>query len=43
MVGALAASVVGEMFFDHARAQSRRVVDVSLAVNDGHALLPKRS
>ena len=26
---------------DHARAQSRRVVDVALAVTEGHALLPK--
>ena len=30
-----------EMMRDHARAQSRRVVDVALAVTDGHALLPK--
>jgi AmiR/NasT family two-component response regulator len=28
---------------DHARAQNRRVVDVSLSVVDGHALLPKGS
>jgi AmiR/NasT family two-component response regulator len=27
---------------DHARAQNRRVVDVALAVVEGHALLPKR-
>ena len=27
---------------DHARAQSRRVVDVAGAVTEGHALLPKR-
>jgi response regulator NasT len=32
-----------ELMRDHARAQSRRVVDVALAVTDGHALLPKRS
>ncbi|MGI8781920.1 MAG: ANTAR domain-containing response regulator [Solirubrobacteraceae bacterium] len=31
-----------ERMRDHARAQSRRVVDVALAVTDGHALLPKR-
>jgi AmiR/NasT family two-component response regulator len=31
-----------EMMRDHARAQSRRVVDVARAVTDGHALLPKR-
>jgi response regulator NasT len=31
------------MIRDHARAQSRRVVDVSIAVNDGHALLPRRT
>jgi AmiR/NasT family two-component response regulator len=30
-----------ELMRDHARAQSRRVVDVARAVNDGHALLPK--
>ncbi len=30
-----------ERMRDHARAQSRRVVDVALAVTDGHALLPK--
>jgi len=28
---------------DHARAQSRRVVDVARTVTEGHALLPKRS
>ena len=27
---------------DHARSQNRRVVDVAVAVADGHALLPKR-
>lgn len=27
---------------DHARSQSRRVVDVAHAVAEGHALLPKR-
>ena len=32
-----------ELLRDHARAQSRRVVDVAVAVADGHALLPKRS
>jgi response regulator NasT len=32
-----------ERLRDHARAQSRRVVDVARAVTDGHALLPKRS
>ena len=31
-----------ELMRDHARAQSRRVVDVALSVSDGHALLPKR-
>jgi response regulator NasT len=30
------------MLRDHARSQSRRVVDVAIAVADGHALLPKR-
>jgi AmiR/NasT family two-component response regulator len=30
-----------ELLRDHARAQSRRVVDVAVAVNEGHALLPK--
>jgi AmiR/NasT family two-component response regulator len=30
------------MLRDHARAQNRRVVDVALAVVEGHALLPKR-
>ena len=32
-----------ELMRDHARGQSRRVVDVALAVVDGHALLPKRT
>jgi AmiR/NasT family two-component response regulator len=32
-----------ELMRDHARAQSRRVVDVARAVTDGHALLPKRN
>ena len=32
-----------ELMRDHARAQSRRVVDVARAVTDGHALLPKRT
>jgi AmiR/NasT family two-component response regulator len=31
-----------ELMRDHARAQSRRVVDVARAVTDGHALLPRR-
>ena len=31
-----------ELMRDHARAQSRRVVDVARSVTDGHALLPKR-
>ena len=31
-----------EMLRDHARAQSRRVVEVARAVTDGHALLPRR-
>jgi response regulator NasT len=31
-----------ELLRDHARAQSRRVVDVAVAVTEGHALLPKR-
>src|SRR5215218_569674 len=31
-----------ELMRDHARAQSRRVVDVARAVTEGHALLPKR-
>ncbi|HLM35284.1 MAG TPA: ANTAR domain-containing protein [Gaiellaceae bacterium] len=31
-----------ELMRDHARAQSRRVVDVAVAVAGGHALLPKR-
>jgi AmiR/NasT family two-component response regulator len=32
-----------ELLRDHARAQSRRVVDVALSVTEGHALLPKGS
>ena len=32
-----------DMMRDHARAQSRRVVDIALAVGEGHALLPKQS
>ena len=28
---------------DHARSQSRRVVDVAVSVTEGHALLPKSS
>jgi AmiR/NasT family two-component response regulator len=32
-----------DLMRDHARAQSRRVVDVAVAVSDGHALLPKRT
>jgi AmiR/NasT family two-component response regulator len=31
-----------ELLRDHARAQSRRVVDVAVSVAEGHALLPKR-
>jgi AmiR/NasT family two-component response regulator len=31
-----------ELMRDHARAQSRRVVDVARTVTEGHALLPKR-
>jgi response regulator NasT len=31
-----------ELMRDHARAQNRRVVDVAVAVTEGHALLPKR-
>jgi AmiR/NasT family two-component response regulator len=31
-----------ELMRDHARAQSRRVVDVARSVTEGHALLPKR-
>ena len=31
-----------ELLRDHARAESRRVVDVALTVTQGHALLPKR-
>jgi AmiR/NasT family two-component response regulator len=31
-----------ELMRDHARAQSRRVVDVAVAVAHGHSLLPKR-
>jgi response regulator NasT len=30
-----------ELLRDHARAQSRRVVDVALTVTEGHALLPR--
>ena len=32
-----------ELMRDHARAQSRRVVDVAVSVAEGHALLPKRA
>ena len=32
-----------ELMRDHARSQSRRVVDVAVSVADGHALLPKRA
>jgi response regulator NasT len=32
-----------ELLRDHARAQSRRVVDVAMTVTEGHALLPKGS
>ena len=32
-----------ELMRDHARAQSRRVVDVAVAVSDGHALLPRHA
>jgi response regulator NasT len=32
-----------ELMRDHARAQSRRVVDVAVSVSEGHALLPKRA
>jgi AmiR/NasT family two-component response regulator len=32
-----------ELLRDHARAQSRRVVDVAVAVAGGHGLLPKRT
>jgi AmiR/NasT family two-component response regulator len=32
-----------EMLRDHARSQSRRVVDVARAVAEGHALLPPRA
>jgi AmiR/NasT family two-component response regulator len=32
-----------ELLRDHARAQSRRVVDVAVTVGEGHALLPKRA
>jgi AmiR/NasT family two-component response regulator len=32
-----------ELLRDHARAQSRRVVDVAKTVDEGHALLPKRA
>jgi AmiR/NasT family two-component response regulator len=31
-----------DLMRDHARAQSRRVVDVAISVVEGHALLPKR-
>jgi AmiR/NasT family two-component response regulator len=31
-----------DLMRDHARAQSRRVVDVAMSVVEGHALLPKR-
>jgi len=31
-----------EIMRDHARGQSRRVVDIAVAVAEGHALLPKR-
>lgn len=31
-----------ELLRDHARSQSRRVVDVAIAVGEGHALLPPR-
>jgi AmiR/NasT family two-component response regulator len=31
-----------DLMRDHARAQNRRVVDVAVAVTEGHALLPKR-
>jgi AmiR/NasT family two-component response regulator len=31
-----------ELLRDHSRAGGRRVIDVARAVNDGHALLPKR-
>jgi AmiR/NasT family two-component response regulator len=30
-----------DMMRDHARSQSRRVVDIAVAVTEGHALLPK--
>jgi AmiR/NasT family two-component response regulator len=32
-----------DLLRDHARAQSRRVVDVARTVDEGHALLPKRA
>ena len=32
-----------ELLRDHARAQSRRVVDVAVTVAEGHGLLPKRT
>ena len=32
-----------ELMRDHARAQSRRVVEVAKTVDEGHALLPKRA
>jgi response regulator NasT len=31
-----------DLLRDHARSQSRRVVDVARAVSEGHALLPPR-
>jgi AmiR/NasT family two-component response regulator len=31
-----------DLLRDHARSQSRRVVDVAIAVAEGHALLPRR-
>jgi response regulator NasT len=31
-----------ELLRDHARGQSRRVLDVALSVTEGHALLPRR-
>jgi AmiR/NasT family two-component response regulator len=31
-----------DLMRDHARAQSRRVVDVARTVTEGHALLPKQ-
>jgi AmiR/NasT family two-component response regulator len=32
-----------ELMRDHARSNSRRVVDVALSIAEGHALLPKRA